>query len=157
MIRYMRRIKRRLLIVWHWLPIIWGDYDFDHWYIERVLLHKIRRTRISLEANKRHSRWQDDVRDMKLAESLLERILAGDFSVTGRHDEAKGPMNFCTCESERFKNTWEDVGGGVCRWRNPFCSWCCNKLVSKLESQRENMHYELLFNILRRKIRRWWD
>ena len=40
----MRTFIKGIINLWHWFPIIWRDRDWDHHFIEVILLQKLRNT-----------------------------------------------------------------------------------------------------------------
>lgn len=152
--RYLRRAIRRIKIIWHWLPIIWNDYDFDHYYILEALRHKIERTRIAIARNNNHTTAESDCKNMRIAELLIKRIQEGDYSEYRQAD-------LCTC-TDPLPDSWtEDVevspGFTRARWKNPFCDWCQLKSSIKRSSYREKYDWEYLFAHLNKNMKLWWD
>ncbi len=76
----LRRFINRIRIIYYWLPIIWNDTDWDYGPLLQVMQHKIRRMRIGHEKWQRHIGWERTVRQLRIAESLLQRMLESDYS-----------------------------------------------------------------------------
>lgn len=64
--------------LWFWIPIIWGDRDWDHAYIENILYHKLVNTYNFLISDDAVSNWdvpeQDKaIRSLRICITILER------------------------------------------------------------------------------------
>ena len=57
-----------------WFPTIWNDRDWDDSFILKILQKKIEFQRKELVNANRHTRIEEDNRDMTLALNLLERV-----------------------------------------------------------------------------------
>jgi hypothetical protein len=71
---YLKRSVRRTKRFFVWFPILWKDEDWDSAYLFEIMRFKISRIRKEVEKNKRHIGYEKDVRDMKVAEELLNRM-----------------------------------------------------------------------------------
>lgn len=150
--RGWRRVKRFYI----WFPVIWHDEDWDSWYLLKIMRFKIGLIREDITRADRHVGCEKVTRNMRVVEELLKRLIESEYLYHGQKSE------FCTCKPDQFDN-WlesedpEDLKKGLKRWRNPFCSWCCNRLIMKIGDQREKDDQRLLFEMMRKHINKWWD
>lgn len=142
MIQWFRRCKRRIGIICHWLPIIWNDYDFDYSNILIVLQHKIKRTRIDIENASRHVGYERNVKNMRIAELLIDRLNNNSYIL--QKDE------LCTCDPDAQR--WSEDGV----WINPFCDQCIKFTIPK-KCNMENGEWDYLFDHMKKHMRKWWD
>lgn len=57
-----------------WFNIVWNDADYDHRYITTVLRFKINNTADYIEKKQRHLNWEQDVKYMRIACRLIDKI-----------------------------------------------------------------------------------
>lgn len=66
--------------IWYWLPVIWKDHDWDHGYMEYILLHKLKRMYARfLDPNQSYVNWNEEaaakqLQALKLCIIILERM-----------------------------------------------------------------------------------
>jgi len=60
--------------LWKWFPIIWKDRDWDDHFIFEVLKFKIKNTADLFEKNQRFVGWENEVRYMRICQSLIDKI-----------------------------------------------------------------------------------
>jgi len=147
---WIRRAVRRIKIIYHWLPIIWNDYDWDDCFILEALRHKIERTRIEIARNERHTTCKKDVKDMRIAELLIKRIQDNDY-----YEHYKNEL--CTCTDPLPDCFGEPNERGSVPWICPFCEWCQLKTTVLRSRYREKYDWEYLFKHLSKHMRKWWD
>jgi hypothetical protein len=148
-----------------WFPVLLKDEDWDPAYLFDILRFKISRMRREIEKNKRHIGYEKDVRDMKVAETLLERLGFSDFYwdlAKQLENEEKGEN--CTCPEEVIK--FEPCAFNLKTKEPTFyqsfdrsCSYCQkarNRWYKRRECK-EKADLDYLFSHLRKKIQRWWD
>ena len=71
---FIRSIKNII----KWMPLIIKDADWDHRYIIEVLKFKIKNTADYIEKNQRHLDWKRDVKYMRIACNLIDKIWGND-------------------------------------------------------------------------------
>ena len=105
----------RNLVVW--FPVIWRDRQYDHYYLERIVLHKITLMRQRWSNPKRAGAYvgEDiDLKWLKITEELGRRITEGyywTYSVeTGRSLELADKA-----EEKARKLFWR-----IIKWRSPY-------------------------------------
>ena len=65
----------RICRVFAYIPYVWQCHDFDWACTYPLLLYRIQRLRKSIDANQWHLAYEKDVKQMKIAEKLIERIM----------------------------------------------------------------------------------
>ena len=76
---FFRNIKYGIENLMCWIPIIWKDRDWDHWFLYKVLQHKLKQM-IKLQRKYGHSINSNDYADqMQLCVNLLERIITDEY------------------------------------------------------------------------------
>ena len=78
----IRRIKHIL----NWLPILWGDRDWDYDFLLRIMEFKLNRMANCIEKNN-HLLYNDQyVREMRVCATLLNRIREDKYCYNERED-----------------------------------------------------------------------
>jgi len=165
LLAHFRNGFRRIRRIVAWIPILWKDEDWDPVYLFKVLRFKISRMCQEIEKNKRHLGYEKNVRDMKIAETLLARMRSSDFywdlSQQLENEEKKG---HCDCPGEiwRFESEAFDSKTGeptLHRMIDLSCDYCqkARSRWHKRKQAKEKADLDYLFVHLRRKIHRWWD
>lgn len=139
-----KRPTRRIKIIWHWLPIIWYDQDWDYGFTLIALHHKIRRTRLSIQRNAIISDYKKICKEMLVAESLLKRFMEGDY------DLSKLDPELCTCP----ENIMTIGERGQCIFHT--CDYC-RKFGMKKIRDTEQRHWEYMWQHISKNMQRWWD
>jgi hypothetical protein len=158
--RKIKNFFRNIKILIEWIPIIWGNYDWDEHYLLRILQYKISRMR-KYHQNFGHLLHADKViKDMKYAEFLLKRIMED---------------NYCEKESEELEQNWGELEfQRTYLPENDMYSvhiariLCKSEKDIKLERQESLRLYnkrelllktdiDTLFKLLAKKLRMWWD
>jgi hypothetical protein len=68
-------IYRGIVNIFHWLPVIWVDRDFDWAYLARIMEFKFRRMNHSF---KTFGCRNNDARELLICAELLKRLIADD-------------------------------------------------------------------------------
>ena len=152
-----------------WAPTLWKDKDWDHWFILNILQKKIEFQRKEIIYANRHVGVERDNRDMTIVLNLIERIKEEyyeteyiDYSETKfRFEDIKDQPGYLSLEedliSERYDEYLNKYGSTVRKvlkdkkdlGKKDLCFW-----VSHYNGKKAN---DLLFKILKEKIRGWWD
>jgi len=69
-----RRVIRKIKNVFRWLPIIWRDENWDHYYIYEVLKWKIQFMSEAIRKNGIHTCAEYNANRMMLAVRLIEKV-----------------------------------------------------------------------------------
>lgn len=70
----IRRIIRRTKNLFRWLPIIWQDEQWDHYYIFEILRHKLIIMSEAIRKRDNHTLAKYDADRMMLCARLLEKV-----------------------------------------------------------------------------------
>lgn len=132
----VRRLRESIANLAYWLPILWSDRDWDHSYFLRLMRHKIARMRRHQElyahADPKHVRKL--THRMRTCELLLERLEADDYY---DYDSAPPMLPLLRPLTAKESATF--------------------KRLAKLEKARRGLDEELLFKLIRKHYRNWWD
>lgn len=71
---YINRTIRRIKNLLRWLPIIWKDEQWDHYYIFEILKHKLIFTAQHTRENGYHTSSDYDAGKMMLCVRLIEKV-----------------------------------------------------------------------------------
>lgn len=80
------RFFHNLAKIWEYSCFLWNDYDWDYIYILKLLKIKLRRTRERIFKNALIGDYKKVVKQIKLAELLIDRIIEDDYS-NGYYEE----------------------------------------------------------------------
>jgi len=78
-IRHIVDLCQNIRRVLAYLPIIWGDREWDYAHVLKLLQYKIRRTRDHIDKHRIHTDWEHDVNNMDAVIAIIERILEDDY------------------------------------------------------------------------------
>ena len=134
----MRHFFSRVKNLIRWFPVIWKDHDWDHYYIERILLIKIKHTREHTEKIKFSVRYEQEVKWMRICESLLKNLTDSNYW-DDKYDDA--PLNI---KNMKFNN---DIY--IKNANNPKSGFPPE--IREMKARR------LLYRILEWRITYWWD
>lgn len=150
----MRKLIRFFGRLLAWIPVLWEDEDYDYAHLLGLMKFKISRMRKHIAEHSNHANAEKDVKRMRLAELLIGRILASDYGL-GEHDklcEKWGPLEFYPSE----------YGGSVLRHakETPENKALIAEDVRRMvdtSAQQEEQDWDMLFSVLRKYLRHWWD
>jgi len=155
-----RRIKRFIV----WFPIIWKDEDWDPENLFEIMKFKISRMRKVIDKNKIVVGYEKLVRDMKVAEEILDRLSSGDFYYDqSKQFEKRYKIGKCICPEKTysFEPDFLDCEGKVLgsRMVDLSCDYCkkMNPIWYKIEYAKQKADFDFLFEHLRKNVRKWWD
>ncbi len=141
---WIRNTYNNIKRVLRWLPTIWNDRDWDSHYLLRIMRFKLERMRLNMQANCRHVGWEKTVKEIRLAELLIGRLL-GDYEDLEDIDGSNAIFKeHCSC----IPRNDENIFGRSCK--NCFRQW-------KLKNQQEKDTRKLLFKHMARQMDKWWD
>jgi hypothetical protein len=152
-----------------WSPTIWKQRDWDYCFIFDVLQKKIEFQRKELISANRHTRIETDNRDMTIVLNLIERVRNEhygteylDYRETKfRFEDVEGKPK---CKSLELDIIWEDDDTFLSKYpstvrkvmkdkpelnKTDLCFWVA-------QYNQEKAH-DLLFKILKERMRGWWD
>lgn len=73
--RFFRCIKN----LTRWFPIIWNDYDWDHWFIYQILKTKLKHQSKYLREHGYHDSSESDANRIDLCIRILEKVQNEDY------------------------------------------------------------------------------
>ena len=82
-----RQIIRKTKNVLRWLPIIWKDEQWDHYYIFEILKHKLIIMSNAIRENGNHTMADYDADRMMLAVRLIEKVQNEDYLMEFINDD----------------------------------------------------------------------
>ena len=145
--------------LWLWLPTVWLDRDWDHYFLYNILRFKLNRMEKMFRTNSMWLRGEKEAKRIRVCVLLLDRLLKDDYSAYRRHDKKWGKTNF----------EWHDAKTDP-KYSSLEISRA-NAVTDKDKEQetkefRECIHHEeyliqqdieYLFNTMKKRIRCWWD
>ena len=175
---YHKYFKQGVKNIWYWFPIIWKDRNWDDHYIFEVLKHKLKAQAKYIGRRDRHTRAQIDAKRMRLCVKLIEKVQDDTYAIEYM-DYYKDRVWFTPCEdrpgsslynsqvtSEDFDTFFKKyplVYKRVLKGEGPFTldgrdESDMKRIVAMniCHLNQERVH-KLLFKILERDIRGWWD
>jgi hypothetical protein len=145
-----------------WMPIVWEDRDWDHAYIMDPLRFKIKNTADYIEKHKRYEGWERDVERMRLCVRLFD-ALEKDIYESEYHDYYE--TTSLTDEEGYYKSTpiRDDLDSYLKKYPNYYRRLSDKDKERKVWSAimighaRHNRASNLLFELIKRNIYKWWD
>ena len=152
-----------------WAPTIWKQRDWDDAFIFDVLQKKIEFQRKELVSANRHTRIDADNRDMTIVLNLLERVRNEyygmeylDYRETKlRFEDVKDnpkrkrvEIDIIWEEDDKFLSKYPSTVRKVMKDKPDINKSDLCHFVSRYNEERAN---DLLFRILRERMRWWWD
>jgi hypothetical protein len=77
----IRQFRRRLINLFRWLPIIWKDEQWDHYYIFEILKHKLIFMSKNIRKTGNHTLAEYDANRMMLAVRLIDKVQNEDYLI----------------------------------------------------------------------------
>ena len=173
-----KELKRSVINIWKWLPIIWRDRDWDQFYIYQILEFKLRKQANYISTMDRHTTAQEDSRDMLICANLIAKVKSGSYS-SEVLDYYESEFEFLDIEdkpnltelkintiSENFDSYFKKYPSWYKRTinhikENPkiYTSDHNDKsfVAMVMGDLREEKAKELVFKIISEKINGWWD
>lgn len=152
---FPRNVKYGIVNLVKWVPIIWGDRQWDNHYIYKVLRHKLHLTEQMIRHNGHHVRNIQDADKIKTCVVLLDRLMEDDYHeiVSKKFYEKWGRPDFNISEGgllnidyPNVKND-EDEKKQVKEFRR----------LIVVEEEMVKQDLALLFKMMQKHIRTWWD
>lgn len=173
---YHKFLKHGIKNIIYWFPIIWKDRNWDHDYIFRILQHKLKAQSKYIGSNDRHTRAQYDAQRMNLCVNLMQK-LQDSFYDLEYMDYAKDRHWFEPCEDKEgystweSENIWEEYDQYFKKYPNIYRRVMNGAGWASIEGREDDKHFiamsighinverahKLLFTVLQKNIRNWWD
>jgi len=154
--RIYRYLKHGIKNLVYWFPVIWGDRNFDHYYLTAILRHKINDMVKFYDGP--HA-WGMDApklaHEMKVCRIILDRLIEDDYNREGydAHDKKWGELTF---ERGVLGNILLKRSKRVTKEEEEIEQKEWSEVYKKEENDKEK-DIETLFDIMRKNIRNWWD
>jgi len=164
--------------LYKWLPIIWKDRNWDHFYIYQIIEFKLRNQAKYIGNKNRHTTSKENARDMLICADLIAKIKEGyyDGEYMDYHksefeflplDDKPG---FCELKINTISEDFEVYFKKYPLWKKRAIDFIKenqsrftkdhndNKLVAMVMGDlRQEKARRLIFNIMSNKINCWWD
>jgi len=167
--------------LWKWLPVIWRDRDWDHFYIFQVLKFKIEKQAKYIGSRDIHMNAKRDAEIMMTVVRLIDKVQDETYNMEymdyhkSRNyfveiDKVHGEEKMYEWKSEELSERFDEffkkyprqykkaVSGELKRFRRDE-NESENKRIYAMEIAHENQErcQRLLFKLLDENIRKWWD
>ena len=163
----IKQFCRRLYNKYRWAPIIWRDQDWDHSYIYEILKFKLKNQAEYIGGKDRHTTAKRDAEIMMLCVRLIDKV-QNDYY--GNEYFNYHTLKSVFTPSKEFPNMQEwDVVETSEHFDDYFKKYpLIYRMVPDLKAPKgeiafhiakinEERAHKLLFTILEKNIRRWWD
>lgn len=136
-----------------WIPILWKDRDWESRDLYIIMKFKISRMRKLLERCSIHHSHADDIRHMKIAEELLDRLIKDDYFLIDDANKDK-----CTCPDPDYVFEQDPKHNNFRTFVSLKCNYCSGMFKYWIEKQdsKEKTDKRYLFKILEKYSGRWW-
>jgi hypothetical protein len=166
-----RDIAQGFRNLWKWFPIIWKDRDWDDHFIFEVLKFKIKNTAKFTEKKQRFIGWENEVRYMRICETLIDRI-QNEYYQSEYFDYHDFDVNFVPTKNDMYKAVFDVKRDDTDQYvkKYPHALRRAKKdprFKSYFEGDRngylavgiirQEKAKKLLFKILEQRIEHWWD
>ena len=152
-----------------WAPTLYKDKDWDDWYIFTILQKKIEFQRKEIIYANRHTQVDRDNRDMTIVLNLIERVKE-EYYGTEYHDyeesefrfepvEGKGDLKTLEIDvlSEEYDEFLKKYPSSVRKVLKERPDLTKKDLCYYVSKHNEKKSHDLLFKILKERMRWWWD
>lgn len=174
----IKELKRSIKNIWKWLPIIWKDRDWDQYYIYEILEFKLRKQANYIGVMDRHTRAQEDARNMLICANLINKVKDGYYD-SEYSDYHNCEFEFLDIEDKpRFSELKiNTISEDLDSYFKKYPSWYRRAINHIKENQkrftsdhndkklvatimgdlRQEKAKKLVFKIISNKIDYWWD
>jgi hypothetical protein len=152
-----------------WIPTLYKDKDWDDWYIFTILQKKIEFQRKEIIYANRHTQVDRDNRDMTIVLNLIERVKEEyygveyiDYSETKfRFEPINNKKKHFSMEvdvlSERYDEYLKKYPSSVRKVLKNNSNLDKKDLCFYVARHNQEKAHDLLFKILKERMRWWWD
>jgi len=155
--------------IFRWIPTLYNDKDWDDWYILTILQKKVEFQRKEIIYANRHIDVDRDNRDMTIVLNLIERV-KDEFYNTEYLDYEKSNFRFEPVEdnenlrslevdvlSERYDEFLKKYQSSARKVLKERPNLDKKDLCFYVSKHNQEKAHDLLFRILRERMRWWWD
>jgi hypothetical protein len=175
---YHKYFKQGVKNLIYWFPVIWKDRDWDTHYIYEVMKHKLKAQSNYIGAKDRHTRAQQDARNMRICVNLIQKLQDDDYT-SERAQYAKDKVWFTDYKDkpgyslynsevvwevyDKYFKKYPLVYKRVLKGEGPFSLDGRDELELKriiamnIGYINEDRARKLLFKIMESQISSWWD
>ena len=169
---FPKKVMQGFKNLWKWFPIVWKDRDWDDHFIFEALKFKLKNTADYFEKKQRFVGWEDEVRYIRICETLIERIQNDYYRMEYmdhldvNHDFIPMPgEDYVELKSTVERNDLETYFSMYPRTKknvlssSKYTGYTHNDtgVALAMGMQRHLKARKLLFKILEEKIEAWWD
>jgi hypothetical protein len=173
-----KELKRSIKNLCKWFPVIWKDRDWDHFYIYEIIEFKLRKQANYISIMDRHTRAQEDARDMLTCSELINRVKDGYYD-SEYMDYHESEFKFLDIEDKPGFSELEInvISEDFDSYFKKYPSWYRRAINHIKENQkrfttdhndkkfvamimgdlRQEKAKELVFKMIANKINGWWD
>lgn len=156
----MKSILIGLRNLWYWLPIIWQDRQWDHWFFLKIIEHKLHAMEGFFCDGGTHRIDTEQIADrISYCRILTTRIIQADYlsNALRYHEAVWGEAEIILGKQHGASVELKEIAVpslcGEDREQEKQARYC---LYNKADAQRRQDHCEL-FRLLGRYIEHWWD
>ncbi len=157
---FFRDIKTGIKNLIIWLPIIWSDRQWDFWFIYEILHKKLSLMEHFIRKYGYHVRSEQDADNIKKCVLLLKRLKDDDYHENAfkQHKEKWGELKFNFRKSDKANlSKLHIVQDNVETEKDKIQERKDFKAACEREDFLKQQDLDLLFNLMNKHIRTWWD
>jgi hypothetical protein len=153
--RFYQRVKRLI----EFIPIVWKGADWDYRYAIDLFKFQLLRTADYIERHNRYVHNENDVDRIRLVCRLMTKVYDEEYA-TEYQDilEKMYGENVLNCKFEKIEGTdssrmfWEYES-----WENAKDIEKTKDALFEISRERQERAHRLLWQLIEKDIRRWWD
>lgn len=156
----IRNFPSNLVKLLQWIPIIWRDRDWDYIFLLKIMRFKMKRMHEHFEKYGQLVVTSQMVHQLQFCEKKIDEILEDNFikAEMDAHTEKWGELNTDWYDTETPGLSRLDLYRPGAREKGlEDQEREESQELYHLEETRREKAVELLFAVMRRNLRRWWD
>lgn len=157
----IKRVIRKLKNLWYWLPVIWNDQQWDHYYLYKVLAHKLRAMQRFFESDRAVAmNGKDMAEQIQVCADAAQRLWKDKYlsQALETHKVKWGYPDFVfnpiSDELYEWHSMWYENASNY--EENDLADREFGQACKRAELKRDKDRY-VLFNTMRNKTEEWWD
>lgn len=175
---YHKDLYRGVKNLFNWFPIIWKDRDWDSYYIFKILEHKLTLQAKGISKRNIHTNAQRDSEIIRTCVRLIEKIREEYYEseYIDYHESriwfepTKKNSKYSTIESKLISENFDEYfkkypliykrvlkGEGIFSIENESEKENKQRIAMNIAHINQERAHKLLFKILEKNIRGWWD
>ena len=117
MFNYFRSLYLSFKRILYWVPVIWCDRDWDHYFLFKLLNHKLRSMESYYKTKSTHSNTHKIIHSIKVSRILTDKLIKEDYFKDIEHIEKnykheeymiKQDLKLLCTLIERYSHYWWD-------------------------------------------------